>query len=249
MAESDAVGSAAPATEHGRPAGLAGRLEYSWWAGRWFRALAQVLDANRLSEGRACVRAGRVVQMEVQPGLVLAEVQSGADVTQASCRVRMATVMFSDAQWERIISLMGQRALYAAQLVNGEMPEDIEAVFQAAGVSLFPTSLHDLGASCSCSEWPSACRHVVAASCMLGEWIDGDPFLLFALRGRTKEQIMGGLRALRAGQLEGGGPAAVDRRRLDGDDRPARTASRSGRVLAVGQWAGGDPDQGRASRD
>ncbi|MHB1317819.1 MAG: SWIM zinc finger family protein [Anaerolineae bacterium] len=188
--------------ESARPSTAPVRPEHSWWAGRWFRALAQVLDSNRISEGRACARSGRVAHLEVQPGLVLAEVQSSANATQAPYRVRMATVTFTDAQWDRIIALMGQRAIYAAQLINGEMPEDIEAVFQTAGVSLFPASMHDLGAGCTCSEWPSACRHVVAVFCMLGEWIDSDPFLLFTLRGRTKEQIMSALRAQRAGQLD-----------------------------------------------
>jgi len=178
--------------------GGAGRSEHSWSAGRWMRSLAQMLDANRMSEGRACVRAGRVMHVEVQPGLVLAEVQSSANVTQAPYSVRMSTAVFTDAQWDRIIALMGQRAIYAAQLINGEMPEDIEAVFQAAGVSLFPAGMHELGAECTCSEWPSACRHVVAVFCRLGELIDEDPFLLFAMRGRTREQLMSALRMQRA---------------------------------------------------
>jgi uncharacterized Zn finger protein len=188
--------------DNGRMAAGPGKGERSWWAGRWMRALAQVLDANRIAEGRACARAGRVTRLEVQPGLVLAEVQSSANATQAPYRVRMATVMFTDAQWDRITSLMGQRAIYAAQLINGEMPEDIEAVFQAAGVSLFPTSMHDLGAGCTCAEWPSACRHVVGVFCRMGEMIDSDPFLLFTVRGRTKEQLMTALRARRAGQWD-----------------------------------------------
>jgi uncharacterized Zn finger protein len=124
--------------------------------------------------------------------------------------VRMAPAVFSDAQWERLVSLMGQQAIYAAQLINGEMPEDIDTVFQAAGVSLFPSSLHDLGASCTCSEWPSACRHIVAVFCQLGEWIDEDPFLLFTIRGRTKEQVMTALRSQRAEQWEGQSPALLD---------------------------------------
>jgi uncharacterized Zn finger protein len=198
----DILSDGEPMVENGRFAAVSGKGEHSWWAGRWMRALAQVLDANRISEGRACVRAGRVSRLEVQPGLVLAEVQSSANATQVPYRVRMATVMFSDAQWDRITSLMGQRAIYAAQLINGEMPEDIEAVFQAAGVSLFPTSMHDLGAGCTCAEWPSACRHVVAVFCRIGELIDSDPFLLFTVRGRTKEQLMSALRAQRAGHWD-----------------------------------------------
>lgn len=190
-------------TSAGRVVSSNGRAEHSWWAGRWMRALAQVLDGNRISDGRACARAGRVTQLEIQPGLVLAEVQSSANATHAPYRVRMATAIFTDTQWDRIIALMGQRAIYAAQLINGEMPEDIEEVFQVAGVSLFPASMHDLGASCTCSEWPSACRHVVAVFCELGERIDSDPFLLFTIRGRTKEQIMSALRDQRAEQYDG----------------------------------------------
>ncbi len=190
-------------TRAGRAASSTGRAEHSWWAGRWMRSLAHVLDANRISDGRACARAGRVTQLEIQPGLVLAEVQSSANATHAPYRVRMATAVFTDTQWDRIIALMGQRAIYAAQLINGEMPEDIEEVFQVAGVSLFPTSMHDLGAGCTCSEWPSACRHVVAVFCELGERIDSDPFHLFTIRGRTKEQIMSALRDQRAEQYEG----------------------------------------------
>jgi len=178
------------------------RAEHSWWAGRWMRSLAQVLDANRIADGRAYAKAGRVTQLEIQPGLVLAEVQSSANATHTPYRVRMATAVFTDTQWDRIIALMGQRAIYAAQLINGEMPEDIEEVFHVAGVALFPASMHDLGASCTCSEWPSACRHVVAVFCELGERIDSDPFLLFTIRGRTKEQIMSALRDQRAEQYD-----------------------------------------------
>lgn len=188
----------------GRVVSSNGRSEHSWWAGRWMRSLAQVLDANRITDGRTCARAGRVTKLEIQPGLVLAEVQSSANATHVPYRVRMATAEFTDTQWDRIIALMGQRAIYAAQLINGEMPEDIDEVFQVAGVSLFPTSMHDLGATCTCSEWPSACRHVVAVFCELGERIDSDPFLLFTIRGRTKEQIMSALRDQRAEQYDTG---------------------------------------------
>jgi uncharacterized Zn finger protein len=198
------------ALENGRLSRSIGRAAQSWWAGRWMRALAQMLDTNRMAEGRAYARSGRISQLEVQPGLVLAEVQNGVSAAQVPYRVRMATAMFTDAQWERIIALMGQRAIYAAQLMNGEMPEDIDTVFQAAGVPLFPATMHDLGASCTCSEWPSACRHVVAVVCQLGEWIDNDPFLLLTIRGRTKEQVMTALRAQRADQWGGEAPDALD---------------------------------------
>jgi uncharacterized Zn finger protein len=41
---------------------------------------------------------------------------------------------------------------------------------------------------------------------VLGEAFDRDPFLLFALRGRTKEQVLGELRVLRAGSRRPAAP-------------------------------------------
>jgi len=43
-----------------------------------------------------------------------------------------------------------------------------------------------------------AAKHIAAVYYLLGERFDDDPFMLFRLRGRTKEQIMEALRAKRA---------------------------------------------------
>ena len=91
---------------------------------------------------------------------------------------------------------MAGQALFAAQLLAGEMPQDIEEAFAAAGVSLFPDRRGDLDTDCSCPDWANPCKHVAATHYILGEQFDEDPFLLFRLRGRTQEQILAALRAL-----------------------------------------------------
>ncbi|MBC7325377.1 MAG: hypothetical protein H5T99_08705, partial [Moorella sp. (in: Bacteria)] len=48
------------------------------------------------------------------------------------------------------------------------------------------------------------CKHIAAVYYLLGEKFDGDPFLLFLLRGREKEAIIRTLREKRAA-LAGGG--------------------------------------------
>ena len=44
----------------------------------------------------------------------------------------------SDRQWEQVLDALAEQAIFAAQLLNGEMPPDIEEVFQAVKVPLFP---------------------------------------------------------------------------------------------------------------
>lgn len=101
-----------------------------------------------------------------------------------------------------------KEAIYAAKLLTGEMPADIEDVFAAAGVSLFPDNSKDLETSCSCPDWANPCKHVAAVYYLLGERFDADPFLIFAVRGRSKEQIIDVLRARRSS----GAASATSRR-------------------------------------
>ena len=52
---------------------------------------------------------------------------------------------------------------------------------------------------CSCPDWANPCKHVAAAHYILGDRFDEDPFLLFRMRGRSKDQVLEGLRLHRGG--------------------------------------------------
>ena len=175
-----------------------GRFTKKWWATRWLQALTEWASAARLSRGRAYARQGQVMEMAVQLGAIVAQVQG---TRSKPYRVRIEMRTFSDAEWERVVDAMASQALYAAQLLNGEMPLEIEDVFEAAGVSLFPSSAEDLISDCSCPDWSDFCKHRAAVCYLIGEQIDRDPFLLFVLRGRTKEQVLAALRAKRADKV------------------------------------------------
>lgn len=175
-----------------------GRFTKKWWATRWLQALTEWANAARLSRGRAYARQGQVLDMAVQVGAIVALVQGARPKPY---RVRIEIRTFSDAEWERVVDAMASQALYAAQLLNGEMPLEIEDVFTAAGVSLFPSVTEDLISECSCPDWSDFCKHRAAVCYLIGEQIDRDPFLLFMLRGRTKEQVLAALRAKRADKV------------------------------------------------
>jgi len=158
----------------------------SWWAKRWLAVLDSYGLGARLSRGRSYARSGQVLSIDIEKGLVRAKVQgSQAKPYKVTMNVRTLTA----AQWETILEALSGQALFAAKLLAGEMPQDIEEVFQSVRLPLFPT-MKDLETDCSCPDWSNPCKHTAAVYCLLGEEFDRDPFLLFTLRGITREELL-----------------------------------------------------------
>jgi uncharacterized Zn finger protein len=174
-----------------------GAFAKNWWARRWIQAMERLVDSGRLARGRSYARKGQVRSIEETQGGIRARVQGSRP---SPYKVTIQVAALSEAQWEKVVDALAEQAIFTAQLLAGEMPQDIEQAFQSAGVSLFPDKSGDLETDCSCPDWSNPCKHVAAAHYILGERFDEDPFLLFRLRGRTQEQILRALRQRRAGQ-------------------------------------------------
>ena len=172
-----------------------GAFGASWWAKRWIRVLEQFGWGSRLTRGRSYARQGQVLNIDLEVGRVNAKVQ-GSQRTPYKVKIEIPPLV--DAQWERAIDAMAQQAIFAAKLLAGEMPQNIEEAFAAAGVALFPESSRDIDTNCSCPDFANPCKHIAAVYYLLGERFDEDPFLIFHLRGRTRDQIVDALRARRA---------------------------------------------------
>lgn len=179
-----------------------GKFVENWWADRWIGALKPLMDSGRLSRGRSYARRGQVIDIDVAPGIVTSQVQ-GSRRTPYEVEIRLKPL--SDRQWDNVLDRLAEQAIFAAQLLNGEMPPDIEEVFDAVRVPLFPASGRDLQTDCSCPDWANPCKHIAAVYYLLGERFDQDPFLLFELRGRSQQEIaasLGERRALTVAEVE-----------------------------------------------
>ena len=102
--------------------------------------------------------------------------------------------VIGDAVWDAIEEVLAAQAVFRTRLLAGEMPPEIEDVFAAFGVSLFPHSPGDLHIMCSCPDWGEPCKHGAAVLYLLAEAFDEDPFLILAWHGRTEERLLTGLR-------------------------------------------------------
>lgn len=169
-----------------------------WWSQRWLELLDSYRFKKRLERARNYARQGNVLSIEFKGAKVLAKVQ-GSEVEPY--KVSLSLSSFSDEEWGYIIETMSKKALFAAKLLAGEMPQNIEEVFTANGLSLFPFTLSDVHSKCSCPDKANPCKHVGAVYYQLGDRFSEDPFVLFQLRGRTKEQIISDLRYLRSEKL------------------------------------------------
>jgi uncharacterized Zn finger protein len=176
-----------------------GAFGKNWWAQRWIAALERLVDSGRLSRGRTYARKGQVLSIEETKDGIAARVQ-GSQRTPYKIRIQITPL--TDAQWDKVIDALAEQAIFSAQLLAGEMPQEIEQAFESAQVSLFPSQRNDLKTDCSCPDYSNPCKHIAAAHYILGERFDEDPFLIFRLRGRTQEQVMQELRKRRAGSAE-----------------------------------------------
>jgi uncharacterized Zn finger protein len=167
------------------------RFASSWWGKRWLETLDGFGWDSRLQRGRSYARRGQVVDLALGPTGVTAGVQGSAP---RPYRVRINLRPLSDAQWDQAVTALDERALFVGQLLAGEMPSEIEEVFTAAKVALFPQQSKDLEMSCSCPDWAVPCKHLAAVYYLLAEWLDHDPFLLFELRGRDRDALLAALR-------------------------------------------------------
>ncbi|MGH9131132.1 MAG: SWIM zinc finger family protein [Acidimicrobiales bacterium] len=172
-----------------------GKIGEKWWSQRFIAVLESFNMGARLERGRRYARSGQVLALEVTPGLVTATVQ-GSRVKPY--RVLVAVEKLGPAEWERVEAAMAARAVFLAKLLAGEMPAEIEEAFAACSLSVFPRSRRDLDTACSCPDSANPCKHVAATYYLLAEAFDTDPFLILAWRGRTREQLLDGLRARRS---------------------------------------------------
>ena len=171
-----------------------------WWGDRFWAVMEAIGVARRLERGKRYARAERVLTASIEPGLVTADVQGSR---YEPYRVELNLRVFTDEEWERAVEALASQALFAAKLLSGEMPENIEDLFAEIHLPLFPASTRELEMACSCPDEVVPCKHVAALYYVLAERLDEDPFLLFRWRGKSRELLLREIRRRRAAEASG----------------------------------------------
>lgn len=166
---------------------LRGAMADTWWSQRLIAVLDSYGLGGRMERGRRYARQGQIVSLEVRPGVIDAAVQ-GSRRTPYTTTVKFA--MLTEGQWAQVQHAIEATLQFPARLLAGEVPPELEAVFDRAGVALLPRRWNDLTSSCSCPDWEVPCKHIAAVLYVLADRLDDDPWLLLAWRGRSRDELL-----------------------------------------------------------
>ena len=170
----------------------ADRFGATWWGRLWIRGLEQLGDdyENRLPRGKKYAEEGHVSHFGVQPGEIQARVHG-----RKTYNVTLGLPALTPAQWEKALARIAQESRFVASLLAGEMPQGLDETFREAGASLYPRVPKELQTHCDCPDWANPCKHVAAVCYVMAEALDRDPWLLFDLRGKSRDEVLQALQA------------------------------------------------------
>ncbi|MGK3207262.1 hypothetical protein [Amycolatopsis sp. MEPSY49] len=150
-----------------------------WWPTRFMRALTAI-GILLPAPGE-----GRVGSLTVGAGRVDAEVRDSR-----TYQVRIGLTAFGKTEWAAITHALAAKASATVQLLRGELPRDVEEVFKAVRLPLFPSSAWEVSLDCTCPAAEVPCGHLNAVFSALVARVADDPFTVLALRGRDREALL-----------------------------------------------------------
>jgi uncharacterized Zn finger protein len=159
-----------------------------WWSRRWTEVMESFRLGARLGRGRNYAVSGQVSELSVEAGRVTACVQGSSSEPYAS-EIRFRCL--SGESKARAVRALNAQPVLLARLLVGDLPHEVEEVFQKEGCPLFPQRASDLQSRCSCPDWANPCKHLAAVYYLIGEAIAKRPLLLLALRGVGRADLVG----------------------------------------------------------
>lgn len=179
----------------------------SGWAFRFLARLAALGWEDALAGGRAVALSGAVTSLD------LGRTGARADVKAADGHFEetsLSLLPLATVAKRRVLKAMAARARFAAHLLAGRLPDDVEGAFEGTGRTLLPVDAGDVVFRCSCAEVPGPCAHAGALAVLIGDRLQDDPFLVFLLRGVPREELLEGLQRARTRPERSPGPDAAD---------------------------------------
>jgi uncharacterized Zn finger protein len=178
----------------------------TWWGQRFIAALEQFTDPARLGRGRSYASGGRILDYTLANGTVTARVRGSINpyfgvYKEPIYRTSITIKAISAADWTKVIRQIASRADLVTKLLMNEMPDTIEDAFSGLGLHLLPHSERDFVTDCSCPDWANPCKHIAGVYYLLASALDHDPFVMFELRGLSRDDLRAELARSPLGQI------------------------------------------------
>ena len=172
-----------------------GQFSRSWWGQQFITAIEKLTDSGRLSRGRSYARGNKVKGFNIDGNLITAQVRGSVNpyfgvYKEPLYHITIEFQPLSPAKWSAAVALMASKASIISRLLLNEIPDNIEDTFQQLNLNLLPGSRKDFKTSCSCPDWSNPCKHIAGVYYLVAAELDQDPFLLFELRGLSRQALL-----------------------------------------------------------
>ncbi|WP_455285798.1 hypothetical protein [Cupriavidus necator] len=155
-----------------------GAIAKTFWGKAWCDNLEHYSDYdNRLPRGRTYVRNGSVIDLQMTPGTIHAQVM-GSDLYT----IKIDVTACPAPQWRALSADCSSSIDSMVELLQGKLSAAVMERICKPRTGLFP-SPKDIQFACNCPDWASMCKHVAAVLYGIGARLDQQPELLFTLRG------------------------------------------------------------------
>jgi len=152
----------------------------TWWGKQWLNALGEIDYSNRLPRGRSYANKGAARDIEMKGNRISAKVRGSRP---RPYKVDISIPTFSASQKAKIIEIVTSNPLYLSQLLNREIPSELNEACRKAGINIFPRSWNEIDGNCSCPDWAVPCKHLASVLYLVTNEIDKNPFIVFELHG------------------------------------------------------------------
>ncbi|WP_430231829.1 SNF2-related protein [Nitrosomonas communis] len=152
----------------------------TWWGAQWLNSLSQIDYDNRLPRGRSYANKGAVAKIEIQHGNIYARVK-GSRPRPYDVTIKVPPM--PSQQTKALLDAVALDQVIISKMLNRKLDPAVLEHAKTLKVAIFPTRWTDLSMSCSCPDWAVPCKHLAAVIYLISREIDGNPFIVFSLKG------------------------------------------------------------------
>lgn len=168
------------------PVQIEGRaIARTFWGKAWCANLEAYSDfSNRLPRGRAYVRNGSVIDLQITKGEIVAMVSGSSIYT-----VKIAIRALERPRWKALIGHCSGQIDSLVELLQGKFSRGVMEIITCKERGLFPAP-KQIAMACSCPDGAVMCKHVAAVLYGVGARLDESPELFFLLRNVDHSELI-----------------------------------------------------------
>ncbi len=171
-------------------------MEFSrtWWGKKFIEALEKFTDSARLGRGRSYANNGKILEYKITKNIITATVKGSINpyfgvYKEPRYNITIEIKPIDKINWSKAIKYISSKASFVSKLLINEVPDNIDDAFANLGLHLLPHNQKDFKTNCSCPDYANPCKHIAGVYYLVASQLDNDPFILFELRGLSKDEL------------------------------------------------------------